>query len=161
MIAALDALKQASPSDAVEWYSDTFGAPLPVTDATVRQAATRLARQGRIHAVPNEHGIYAMGPAPEAAALTPPQAPEAAPAGARIRIPDFGDPSPAPYFVYRRLFDASGRHVGDEVRGFIQVAIPYAGTVHEDGTITPRDATPRESIPSLAPRPEGTSPGGA
>lgn len=60
----------------------------------------------------------------------------------RIGIADIPPPEasgviPQPYFIYRRLYDADGIHVGDEVRGFIQYRIPYAGRVHDDGSVSP------------------------
>lgn len=62
--AALTALGEASPSEMADWYRDTFGTDLPVTEGTLRQTVTRLARHDRIHSVPNRHGVYANGPEP-------------------------------------------------------------------------------------------------
>lgn len=60
VVAALTAKGHASPAEISEWFVETFGTPLPVTEATIRQAVTRLEKSGRIRSVPDEHGVYAM-----------------------------------------------------------------------------------------------------
>lgn len=137
LISGLSALGKASPSQVADWYRDTYGSDLPVTEATLRQSATRLTKQGRVHSVPDEHGVYAPGPPPEA------------PSPRYRTLEDYDaeraartEPTPeaiTPWLVVSRIYDERGTHVADEVKAYRQVSVPYAKTLRSDGTLVDLD----------------------
>jgi len=147
LIAGLQALGHASPAEIAEWYTVTFDKPLPVTDATLRQAATRLARDGRVVSVEDEHGVYSL-PSPgeervpydAAVPRSRAHAGSVAETGSHYdNLPSAG--SYAPHLTVTALYDNQGRHFADRVVAVVQRFTPYAAEVSPDGVEHPISST--------------------
>ncbi|HEX8386287.1 MAG TPA: hypothetical protein VF576_08890 [Rubricoccaceae bacterium] len=62
VLAALAARGKSTPAEMWDWYRETYkGVPDPIKDVAVRQAAVRMAEDGRIVSISNEmHGGYRL-----------------------------------------------------------------------------------------------------